>query len=115
MGLADRVSASLMGSDSFLSREGSAFTYSRGASIATITFYKSDQPPFLMDDGQGMTTEILMTDFRGSVASLAAFVTPQQFDRITDGTTVYEVQPKIGNKVYHIVGGMVHIYTKRVA
>lgn len=115
MGMAERVSASLMASsDSFLSREGSEWTYSRGAVTDTITLYKSDQQPVVVDDGSGNLTEILMVDFRGLTADFSGFSRPQAGDKITDGTDTFLVSPKIGTKAYHTVGSMIHIYTKQV-
>lgn len=99
---------------SLLAATGSNWTYSRGATTGTISFYKSDLPPTLIDNGAGQVTEIIMASFRGLFSSLSAFGNPARGDRITDGTTTWEVQPVL-DKCFYTVGGMVHIHAKRVA
>lgn len=103
-----RIAASL------LEQTGSDWTYSRGATTGTISFYKSDLPPIIVDGGNGQITEVIMATFRGLFTALAAFGNPARGDRITDGTATFEVQP-ILDKCFYTVGGMVHIHTKRVA
>lgn len=115
MGLAERVSASLMGgSDSFLSREGSDYTYSRGSLSRTIRFYKSDQLSQIVDDGTGMVTEVVNFEFRGLSADLSPFGAAKSGDLISGSTEAFKVLPKLNEKCYHTVGSMVHIYTKQV-
>lgn len=113
-GLQDRVATRMMGAGDFLAREGSDWTYTRGATTGTIAFYKADLPPSLVDSGTGQLTEVIMASFRGLFTSLAAFDKPLRGDKITDGTLTYEVQPII-DKCYYAVGGLVHIHAKRVA
>ena len=115
MGLEDRVTGNLMATtDSFLSREGSDWTYSRATQTATIRFYKADVLPALVDTGTGQLTEIIMASFRGLASSLTAFDKPQHGDKITDGTLTYQVQPVI-DKCFYTVGGLIHIHAKRIA
>lgn len=100
---------------SLLDQTGSDWTYSRGPTTGTVTFYKADLPPVLIDNGSGLITEVVMASFRGVAATfLGLFGKPLKFDRITDGTKSYEVNP-IVDKCYYTVGGLIHIHAKEVA
>lgn len=114
MGLRDRVTANLFASsDSFLTREGSEHTYSRGATSATVNLYRADLQPVVVNDSSGQLTEIILASFRGLTTDLARFDTPREGDRITDGTLTYEVRPVV-DKCYYTIGGMTHIHAKRI-
>lgn len=92
------------------SRTGTEWTYNRGITSDTITFYKSEQPPQVMSNDKGEIIEVILATFRGLTADLSAFgFKPQDGDRITDGTSVFEVRPLV-DKCYYTVGGMVHIH-----
>lgn len=100
---------------SFVAREGSDWSYSRGPTSGTVTLYRADLPPVLIDNGNGQLTEIIMASFRGLWSEFTAlFEKPLRGDKITDGTTTYEVQP-ITDKCYYTVGGLLHIHAKRVS
>lgn len=99
----------------FVEREGSDWTYSRGQTTATVTLYKADLPPMLIDNGMGQVTEIIMASFRSLFSEFSAvFDKPLRGDKITDGTTNYEVQP-LTDKCYYTIGGLLHIHAKRVS
>lgn len=99
---------------SLLAQTGSEWTYSRAPVSGTVNFYKSDLPPMIVEGGQGQVTEITMASFRGLVSEFQAlFSTPLRQDRITDGTTTYEVQPMV-DKCFYVVGGLIHIHAKQV-
>lgn len=99
---------------SLLDQTGSDWTYSRGATSATVTLYKSDgPPPAVVEVAPGQLTEIDQASFRGLTADLTAFTEPRRGDRIQDATEAYEVWP-MADKCYYTVGGMIHIHAKRV-
>lgn len=100
---------------SLLAETGSNWTYSRGPTTGTVEFYKADLPPVIVDNGMGQATEIIMASFRGLASTFTAlFDKPLRGDKLTDGTTSYEVQP-ILDKCYYTVGGLIHLHAKRVS
>lgn len=114
MGLQERVSGALMASsDSFLSREGVTWTYTRGLITATIRFYQSDEPPALLDTGEGHLVEIILARFRGLTSDLEQFETPLKGDKIDNGVLFYEVVPNV-DKCFYTIGSLIHIHAKRV-
>lgn len=100
---------------SLLYATGSDWAYSRGQTSGTVSFYRADLPPLIVDNGMGQAVEVIMTSFRGLLSEFTAlFEKPLRGDKITDGTTTYEVQP-IQDKCYYTVGGLLHIHAKRVS
>lgn len=100
--------------EALLEDSGSNWTYSRGATRATISLYKSDQPPIAIDQGSGLIVEVIQTSFRGLVSSFADFGNPKQGDKITDGASTYEVRP-VADKCYYTIGGLIHIHAVQVS
>ena len=100
---------------SLVDSSGSDWTYSRGPASGSVGFYKADLPPVIVDNGMGQATEAIMASFRGVAFQFAAlFDKPLRGDKVTDGTTYYEVQP-IFDKCYYLIEGMIHIHAKRVS
>ena len=108
------VGTNLVGS--LLDQTGSVWTYTRGATSASLTLYFSDgsNTPIVVDKGNGELIEIIMATFRGLVTDFSAFGEPKRGDKITNGTERYEVQPQM-DKCSYQVGGMLHIHAKQVA
>lgn len=111
MNLSDVASAVAV---KLLAKTGSSWTYKRGIQTATLTLFKSDQPPVVIDQGNGLVIEATVVSFRGKVSDFTAFEKPKNGDKITDGTATFEVM-QLGDKCYYTVGGLMHIHTKQVA
>lgn len=95
-----------------LANAGSAWTYSRGPTTASITFYQNDSTA-ITDNGNGMVTEITVGAFRGLYSAMGSFGDPQKFDRITNGVVTFEVQP-VNDRCFYVTEGMIHIHAKQV-
>lgn len=98
--------------DSLLLNDGRVFTYSRGTLSMSITLYQRNSPA-IRDDGNGMVIEETLQSFRGKASDMGTMGDPQRFDRITDGTRTFEVQPA-GDKCFYVVHGLIHIHAKQV-
>ena len=109
----DVTTRMMSGTGSFLTREGSDWTYSRGTSSATIRFFLSDEPMVSVDNGSGMLMEATQASFRGLYSDMGSFGDPQRYDRLTDGATVYEVSSN-GSRCFDVTGTMIHIHAKQV-
>lgn len=108
-----RLDAAVVGMlDSLLSSDGRAFTYSRGSQSISITLYQRNSPA-IRDNGDGMVIEETLESFRGKASDMGSLGEPQRFDKITDGTQMFEVQP-VGDKVFYVVHGLLHIHAKQV-
>jgi hypothetical protein len=100
---------------SLLAQTGSNWTYTQANTTGTLSLYKGDLPPVIVDNGMGQVTEIIMASFRGLRSDFEALcANPLRGDKLTDGTTTYNVQP-ILDKCFYTVGGMIHIHAKRVS
>jgi hypothetical protein len=89
-----------------------SFTYSRGATSTTMTFIRDDSAA-ISDNGSGLVTEISLVEFVGEYASMGSFGDPQKFDRLTNVTGTFEVQP-VSDKCFYVSSGMIHIHAKQV-
>ncbi len=87
------------------------FTYTAGASHATIQARRMPKPPMQVDRGNGHLTEIQPCDFEMSTADLP-FGLPARGHTLDDGTHFYTVQPYNGEKCfYEPNASMIRIFT----
>lgn len=89
-----------------------SFTYSRGTISGTVAFIRDDSS-IVTDNARGMITEVAVVEFVGKQSALGSFGDPQKFDRITDGTDVFEVHP-LNDKCFYLNSGLIHIHAKQV-
>lgn len=98
-----------------LANAGSVCTYTRGASSASVTMYKAHQQPQVVDDGNGLLVEVMMTDFHCNPSALPSG-DPVAGDTIAVGGKTYKVLPLVGDKVfYKISDNKIRIHTKQVS
>jgi len=98
----------------FLVEAGTSCVYRRGNTTATITLRKSQQPSYQIDSGNGSLIEVTPVDFVGLTTALP-YDPPERGDRITIGSTAFEVQPTTSEKVFRRISQqMTRIHTKQV-
>ena len=98
-----------------LTEAGGSFVYVRGNQATTITLRKSVQQPELIDNGQGVITEVRPVDFIGLTTALP-YDPPERGDRIKGGGMTFEVQqPTSSEKVFRrITQTVTRIHTKQI-
>ena len=101
--------------NTLLANAGSVCTYTRGSSSASVTLYKAAQQPQLVDDGNGLIVEVMVTDFHGK-PSVLPYGNPAQGDTIAVGGKTYKVLPLVGDKVFfEVSANKIRIHTKQVS
>lgn len=88
-----------------LAEAGSDFSYIRDGESTTVTLRKANQPSAFIEV-DGVQIELISTDFIGLAAELPYSI-PRKGDRITDGTTTWEVQPTVSEKPYRMLADQI--------
>ena len=95
-----------------LAKAGADYPYTNATSTNSVRFLRRPQFPQMIDNGAGLLTEILITDFLTDPALLPG--EPQRGDTIQVGSEIYTVQSLANDKVYRqLADGMIRIHTKR--
>lgn len=95
---------------------GAEFTYRNGANGATtpVDAIKRDQPSFQVDSGNGLLIEVRPTDFLMLTSDLP-YGDPVRGQRLESGSSIWEVQPTVSEKVFRRVSSqMTRIHTKLI-